>query len=243
MADASLALARAVQYEGVGTVEYLVDNEQNFYFLEMNTRLQVEHTVTEEIFGLDLVRLQIEVAGGQKLALQQKDLKPRGHAIQCRLYAEDPAQNFMPSPGKILFYEPAAGPGIRHDAGVTTGSDISLFYDPMMAKLVVWAETRALAIQKMQEALAEFRILGVAHNLAFLRRILTSDDFAQCRIHTQYLDQNLTALTPTSAPELLPAHLAAAALSEMQLAPKRDSEPASAWWQNGLTRQLRGKAS
>lgn len=190
MAEASLRLAEAVDYLGVGTLEYLVDDKQDFYFLEMNTRLQVEHTVTEMITGLDLVELQIRVAQGEKLALKQENICPNGHAIQCRIYAEDPENNFMPSPGKIEFFEPAEGPGIRHDTGVYDGAEISMFYDPMIAKLVAHATTRDRAIKKMQRALREYRISGPAHNIGFLQTLLATPEFCQARGHTQFIDQH-----------------------------------------------------
>lgn len=201
MAKASLSLAAAVDYQGVGTLEYLVDAKQDFYFLEMNTRLQVEHTVTEMITGLDLVELQIEVAQGKKLSLQQDEIKPNGHAIQCRIYAEDPANNFMPSPGKISFFEPAEGPGVRHDTGVYDGAEISMYYDPMIAKLVAHATTRDRAIQKMLRALGEYRISGPAHNIAFLRTLLTTPEFQDGKGHTQFIDSK-PALTQPATTDL-----------------------------------------
>ena len=187
MAEASLRLAKAVDYHGVGTVEYLLDEKQNFYFLEMNTRLQVEHTVTEMVTGLDLVRLQILIAQGEALP-SQETIQRRGHAIQCRIYAEDPYQNFLPCPGTLTFYEPPEGPGIRHDTGVVAGSKIPVDYDPLIAKLVVHAETREFAIQKMLRALSEYKLGGVTSNLEFLRTLISSKEFSQRKIHTQFLD-------------------------------------------------------
>ena len=202
MAESSLRLAAAVDYLGVGTLEYLVDDKQDFYFLEMNTRLQVEHTVTEMITGLDLVELQIRVAQGEKLSLKQSEIRPGGHAIQCRIYAEDPQNNFMPSPGRIHFFEPPEGPGIRHDTGVYDGAEISMFYDPMIAKLVAHASTRERAIAKMLRALGEYRISGPAHNIAFLRTLLCTPEFGKARGHTQFIDQHpeLTQPRPTDLP-------------------------------------------
>lgn len=190
MAKAALSLAKEVGYVGVGTVECLVDQQQNFYFLEMNTRLQVEHTVTEMITGIDLVRLQIEIARGNKMPLSQGDVKGRGHAIECRIYAEDPEKNFMPSPGKILGFEAPEGPGIRHDTGIYAGAEITIYYDPMISKLIVHAENREQAIAKMLRALSEFEVNGPKNNLAFLRTLLKDEEFCQGRGHTQYIDQN-----------------------------------------------------
>lgn len=196
MAEASLRLADAVDYHGVGTVEYLVDDALDFYFLEMNTRLQVEHTVTEMITGLDLVELQIRVAQGEKLDFEQDQIRPNGHAIQCRIYAEDPENNFMPSPGRIEFFEPAEGPGIRHDTGVHDGAEISMHYDPMIAKLVAHANTRERAIARMLRALGEYRISGPAHNIAFLRTLLDTPEFRGAAGHTQFIDTHPELMHP-----------------------------------------------
>lgn len=190
MAQASLNLADEVDYLGVGTIEYLVDDEQNFYFLEMNTRIQVEHTVTEMITGLDLVRMQIQVAQGLELSQCQEDILPRGHAIQCRIYAEDPERNFMPSPGTIEFLEPPEGAGIRHDSGVHSGSEIPIHYDPMIAKLVVYSSTRDLAIEKMLRALSEYKLSGVTNNIGFLKHLVGSEVFRKSEVHTQYIDHH-----------------------------------------------------
>ncbi len=242
MAAASLRLAKAVNYLGVGTLEFLVDAEQNFYFLEMNTRLQVEHTVTEQILDLDLVRLQIQVAQGEKLTLVQEKLKPRGHAVQCRIYAEDATQNFMPSPGRIVALQEPVGEGVRVDTGVVLGSVIPIYYDPMIAKLIVWDTTRDLAILKMQNALQNFCVLVVTTNINFLHKIIQSEDFKKMQIHTQYLDQHLTALVqnlqPSEIPDVVKVALALSAMRQSQVnAPQM---PVSDWWQAGLSLQLRG---
>lgn len=215
MAKAALNLAKEVGYRGVGTIECLVDQEQNFYFLEMNTRLQVEHTVTEMVTGLDLVRLQIEIASGDKLKIAQKDIVPRGHAIECRVYAEDPENGFIPSPGKIHAFHAPEGPGVRHDTGIYAGAEISIYYDPMISKLIVHAESRELAIDKMLRALKEFEINGPRNNLNFLRALLDDATFRQGDGHTQYIDQTplLAKPKPTDMPwEMI---LAAAAWDDM----------------------------
>lgn len=190
MAEASLRLAKNVNYSGVGTLEYMVDEDENFYFLEMNTRLQVEHPVSELITGVDLVALQISIGQGEKLPISQDDLKIRGHAIECRLYAEDPENNFFPSPGKIQWLQVPEGPGIRHDAAVYAGYEIPIFYDPMIAKLVVYAQDRDLAIKKMQSALNEYEIGGFKNNLNFLRTLAGLKEFATGDVYTRYIDEN-----------------------------------------------------
>jgi len=188
MTDAAMRLVKEVDYRGVGTIEFLVDDDQNVYFLEMNTRLQVEHPITELITGLDLVRLQIEIGEGQELSLKQSDITMRGHAIEVRLYAEDPENNFFPSPGTIEWMTVPEGPGIRHDTGVYEGAEIPIFYDPLIAKLVVWGSSRPEAIQRMRRALREYEIGGFKNNIPFLRTILEHEDFAKARIHTSYID-------------------------------------------------------
>lgn len=240
MAEVSLKLTDEVAYLGVGTIEYLVDQEQNFYFLEMNTRLQVEHTVTEEVLGLDLVRLQVAVAQGEKLTLTKESLQTQGHAIQCRLYAEDPMQNFMPSPGEIVHYVEPKAPGVRCDSGVRAGSEISIYYDPMIAKLIVYASTRAVAIQKMQLALQEFQVLGVKHNLEFLSEIIKSDVFKNCEIHTQFLEKNKEQFLPKVKKEVPLVAKAAAALFFMAQTKVRTVPSATnTWWQKGVDTQLK----
>lgn len=190
MTAAALSLAKEVGYSGVGTVEFLVDDDQNFYFLEMNTRLQVEHPVTELITGLDLVQLQIEIGQGMPFSLKQEDIQARGCAIECRLYAEDPENNFFPSPGKIQWMTVPEGPGIRHDTGVYEGATIPIFYDPMIAKLVVWGATREKAISRMRRALDEYEVGGFKHNIAFLRQIMRHPDYIAGKTHTRFIDEH-----------------------------------------------------
>ncbi len=166
------AWLKASSYANAGTVEFLVDEERNFYFLEMNTRLQVEHPVTELVTGLDLVHLQIHVAQGEPLPFSQQDVHLRGHAIECRIYAEDPANGFFPSPGRITRLLQPAGPGIREDSGIYEGWTVPLDYDPMLSKLVAYAPTREAAIARMQRALDEYVIGGIRTNISLFRRIL-----------------------------------------------------------------------
>src|ERR671935_1050691 len=156
MGEAACRLARAAGYINAGTIEFLVDADRNFYFLEMNTRLQVEHPVTEMVTGIDLVHEQLRVAAGEPLGYDQSAVQPRGYAIECRVYAEDPANNFLPSTGRLSGYRPPAGPGVRVDSGVEQDATISVYYDPMVAKLIVWAADRPRGLERMARALREF---------------------------------------------------------------------------------------
>src|SRR5260221_2828557 len=191
MGAVAVQAAKSARYTNAGTVEFLVDANRNFYFLEMNTRLQVEHPVTELITGLDLVHMQLRVAAGEKLPFRQQDINLRGHAIECRIYAEDPANNFFPSPGKITRLLRPSGPGVREDSGVYEGWTVPLDYDPMLAKLIVHAPDRASAIARMRRALDEYFIGGIKTNLPLFRRILEHPDFAAARIDTGFLDRLL----------------------------------------------------
>ncbi len=172
MGETAVRLAQAAKYTNAGTVEFLVDAERNFYFLEMNTRLQVEHPVTELVTGLDLVHLQIEITEGKPLPFAQKDVQLRGHAIECRIYAEDPDNEFFPSPGRITQLIQASGPGIREDCGIYEGWTVPLDYDPILSKLIAYAPTRAMAIERMLRALGEYHVGGIATNVSLFRRIL-----------------------------------------------------------------------
>ena len=188
MTEAAVAAARAVGYRNAGTIEFLVDGA-HFYFLEMNTRLQVEHPVTEQVTGLDLVRAQLLVANGEPLPWTQETIGQRGHAIEARLYAEDPAQGFLPQAGPLTRYREAQRPGIRVDSGVVEGGEVSIYYDPMIAKVIATAETRPLAIVRLCAALREFEIAGIKTNRAFLLKILGSDAFRDGAIDTAFLDR------------------------------------------------------
>ena len=193
MGQVAVQAAKSAGYTNAGTVEFLVDDRKNFYFLEMNTRLQVEHPVTEMVTGLDLVHLQLRIASGEKLPLRQEDVSIRGHAIECRIYAEDPDNNFFPSPGKIKQLLQPAGPGIREDAGVYEGWTVPLDYDPMLSKLIAYAPDRTAAIARMRRALDEYFISGIKTNLSLFRRLLEHPDFIAARIDTGFLDRLLTA--------------------------------------------------
>ncbi|WP_183792428.1 acetyl-CoA carboxylase biotin carboxylase subunit [Tunturiibacter gelidoferens] len=191
MGEAAVRLAISAGYVNAGTVEFLVDDAENFYFLEMNTRLQVEHPVTEMVTGLDLVHLQLRVAMGEPLALTQEDVRLRGHAIECRIYAEDPENHFFPSPGLITRLIQPSGPGIREDCAVYEGWNVPLDYDPMLSKLVAFAPTREQAIDRMLRALEEYVIGGIKTNIGLFRRILMDEDFRAARIDTGYLERLL----------------------------------------------------
>ncbi len=192
MTSAAAAIARGVGYTNAGTIEFLLDDGGAFYFLEMNTRLQVEHPITEMVTGVDLVRWQIRIARGEPLAVNpERLLRADGHAIECRIYAEDPDNNFLPSPGRILSLRAPAGPGIRDDSGATSGLDVPIFYDPMISKLVAWAEDRPSAIARMRRALGEYLVTGIKTTLPFFTWLLEQPEFLAGRFHTAYLDDLL----------------------------------------------------
>jgi acetyl-CoA carboxylase biotin carboxylase subunit len=195
LCESATSLCRAVGYESAGTVEFLVDPDRRFYFLEMNTRLQVEHPVTELITGVDLVRWQLLVAQGERLPLAQEQIQRRGAAIQCRVYAEDPVK-FLPSPGTITSLRAPAGPGVRDDSGVTAGSVISVHYDPMISKLCVWAADRPAAIERMRRALAEYHVGGIRTNLPFHRLVMRHPAFLEGDYDTGFIDKHKADLTP-----------------------------------------------
>ena len=187
MGQAAVKAALAAGYFNAGTVEFLVDADRNFYFLEMNTRLQVEHPVTEMVAGVDLVRLQIEIARGARLGLRQEDVEWRGSAIECRVYAEDPENQFFPSAGKIAHYAEPAGPGVRVDSGVYAGWTVPLEYDPMLAKLIAWADTREHAAARLRRALSEYHVMGIRTNIAFFGELLRDREFLAGQLDTGFL--------------------------------------------------------
>jgi 3-methylcrotonyl-CoA carboxylase alpha subunit len=191
MGAAAVAAARAVGYVNVGTVEFIVTQEGDFYFLEMNTRLQVEHPVTELVYGVDLVKLQFAIADGQPLPFTQDEIAPRGHAIECRLYAEDAAGGFLPATGTLLRFEPPRAPGVRVDSGVATGDVIGIHYDPLLAKIIVHDRTRADAIARLSTALRETVVLGMTTNRDFLRALLAQGAFAAGRIDTGWIEREM----------------------------------------------------
>jgi propionyl-CoA carboxylase alpha chain len=213
MGEQAVALAKAVQYKSAGTVEFIVDKNRNFYFLEMNTRLQVEHPVTELITGLDLVELMIRVAAGEKLPFTQKDVKLEGWAVEARVYAEDPFRNFLPSTGRLVKYrEPKPGKDVRVDTGVFEGGEISMFYDPMIAKLCTYGKDRLHAIDRMRRALDEFYVRGVSHNVPFLAALMAHPRFREGRLTTNFIAEEFKGgFTAKHLPPRDPAVLAAVA--------------------------------
>jgi acetyl-CoA carboxylase biotin carboxylase subunit len=191
MGEAAVRLARVGGYVNAGTVEFLVDAHLNFYFLEVNTRLQVEHPVTEQVTGLDLVKLQIAIAAGHRLPFAWETITPRGHAMEVRLYAEDPDNNFFPSPGKIISRRVPSGPGIRVDEGVYSGWTVPMEYDPLLSKLIAWGNSREETISRLRRVLDEYTVAGIKTNTTLFRRILSDPDFLRAEIHTKWLDELL----------------------------------------------------
>ncbi|MBI9072072.1 MAG: acetyl-CoA carboxylase biotin carboxylase subunit [Melioribacteraceae bacterium] len=188
MGEIAILATKACNYKNAGTIEFILDDTGNFYFLEMNTRLQVEHPITEMITGLDLVAKQIKIAQGE--SIEDLVINRRGAAIECRIYAEDPENNFMPSPGKLEVYTIPAGFGVRNDTGVYSGYTIPMEYDPMISKLIVYAEDRARAIEKMQRALGEIHVLGIKTNISYLRKIILTDNFKEGKVNTQFIEEH-----------------------------------------------------
>ena len=202
MGEVAVEVAKAAGYTNAGTVEFLVDGKKNFYFLEMNTRLQVEHPVTELTTGLDLVHLQIRISAGEKLPFNQADVAIRGHAIECRIYAEDPDNNYFPSPGKITVLLQPSGPGIRGDSGVYEGWNVPMEYDPLLAKLIGYGSDREQAIMRLERALNEYFVAGIKTNISLFRRILKDVDFRAGKLDTGYLDRLLATSEQPSTPKV-----------------------------------------
>jgi acetyl-CoA carboxylase biotin carboxylase subunit len=250
LGKAALAIVRASNYHSLGTVEFLLDSSGEFYFLEMNTRLQVEHPVTEEVYGVDLVQEQIQLALGEPLSFRQEDLIPRGHAIECRVYAEDPLRNFAPSPGRISLWVRPGGPGVRLDSGVMAESVVPLDYDPMLAKLIVWAPDRVTSIKRLYGALSEFQVRGVATTLTLFRALVGMDAFHTADFHTGFLDQllksgDLEKLHGLQDPEAEQAAIMAASCLATASARRLPDDlfahgDESPWWNEG-TRLLHGR--
>jgi acetyl-CoA carboxylase biotin carboxylase subunit len=243
MGEAAVRLARAGGYINAGTVEFLVDANLNFYFLEVNTRLQVEHPVTEQVTGLDLVKLQIAIAAGHRLPFAWESITPRGHAMEVRLYAEDPDNNFFPSPGKIISSHAPSGPGIRLDEGVYEGWTVPNDYDPLLSKLVAWGNSREETISRLRRALDEYAITGIKTNAGLFRRILSEPDFLRGEIHTRWLDLLLTrqkhAIADDHSNAADAAAIAAALWQSSQsqkLSPPQSVEPAPSRWKNEARR-------
>jgi acetyl-CoA carboxylase biotin carboxylase subunit len=249
MGEAAVRLARAGRYTNAGTIEFLVDADRNFYFLEVNTRLQVEHPVTEQVTGLDLVKLQIRIAAGDALPLRQDEVHLRGHAMECRLYAEDPENNFFPSPGKIVDRRVPSGPGIRLDDGVYAGWTVPAEYDPLLGKLIAWGNDRTETLARLRRALEEYFITGIRTNVSLFRRVLADPEFIRGEFHTRWLDERLLARREASRAEasenaLEDAALLAAALWHVSrngasaAAEPPAAEAASRWKIEGRREQL-----
>jgi acetyl-CoA carboxylase biotin carboxylase subunit len=249
MGEAAVRLAREAGYTNAGTAEFLVDANRNFYFLEVNTRLQVEHPVTEAVTGLDLVELQLRVAAGEQLPITQQDVTLRGHAMECRIYAEDPENHFFPSPGKIISWRPPHGPGIRLDEGVYSGWTVPADYDPLLAKLIASGASRTEVIARLQRGLSEFQITGIRTNTVLFEKILADAAFQEGAIHTRWLDERLASLLPAhvsdaeSPSEALEIKVAmiAAVLWHVGQAKSANEEPArsvSRWRDDGRREQI-----
>jgi acetyl/propionyl-CoA carboxylase alpha subunit len=220
-----------VNYYSAGTIECLMGPDREFYFLEMNTRLQVEHPVTEMVWGIDLVKEQLRIAQGGELTVRQEDLRPKGHAIECRIYAEDPAKRFAPSPGLIRYINLPQGPGVRNENGVYSGYNVPVFYDPMLSKLIAHAETREAAIARMKRALTEYRVEGIQTTIPFFSFLMDHDDFRAARFDTGFIDRLLPELDLEHSTDegVVDAAIAAAAIfayeetQSVRLPEERDS--------------------
>jgi len=188
MGEAAVALAKGCRYQNAGTAEFLVDTDRNFYFLEINARLQVEHPVTELTTGIDLVKSQLRIAAGESLSLRQEEVQPRGHAIECRIYAEDPTNRFAPFPGRITLYRPPGAPGIRNDSGVYEGFEVPIYYDPLISKLVAWGKDRPEAISRMRQALQDYLVAGIKTTVSFLFEVMSDPRFVEGDMDTTFID-------------------------------------------------------
>ncbi len=244
MGEAAVRISKRVGYTNAGTVEFIVDEKRDFYFLEMNTRLQVEHPVTELVTGIDIVKEQLRIAAGHRLSLRQEDIRPSGHAIECRIYAEDPYNSFLPSAGRITRLRLPEGPGIRNDSGIFEGWDVSVYYDPLLAKLIVWGKDRKEAIERAQRALSEYLIEGIATTIPFHKWIMRQREFHTGDIDATFIDRKFLTAAPDKRPGFLEAALIAAALdvfenSRKAFVPGGNSKtaPSTAWKLHGRLRK------
>lgn len=242
MCELAVKTAREIGYTNAGTMEFLVDDQQHFYFLEMNTRLQVEHPVTEMVTGVDIVKEQIRIASGNSLSWKQTDIHFRGAAIECRIYAEDPDRNFMPSPGKIEGLRTPGGPGIRDDSGIYEGFEVPIFYDPILAKLIAWAPTRPEAIHRMTRALEEYQVLGIKTAIPFYQRILHHPDFVKGNVTTAFLNSILSD-EPAHAQVMQDIAMIAAAIHEYERAGAAAESVAPAFTRESRWKMLGRKES
>jgi acetyl-CoA carboxylase, biotin carboxylase subunit len=246
MTSAAVAVARTVNYTNAGTIEFLLDPGGEFFFLEMNTRLQVEHPITEMVTGVDLVQWQVRIARGEKLTLDADTLlTPQGHAIECRIYAEDPDNGFLPSPGRIQRLRVPDGPGVRDDSGMYEGGEVPIFYDPMISKLAAWGETRSQALARMRRALAEYEVRGIKTTIPFFEWVLHDQDFVAGRFDTGFIDRKLGARNgdPLRVPDEEHQEFAAIAAALAQIARARETaaapSDASRWRATGRVEALR----
>jgi acetyl-CoA carboxylase biotin carboxylase subunit len=247
LTGAAVAVARQVGYTNAGTIEFLLDADGSFYFLEMNTRLQVEHPITEMVTGVDLVQWQIRIARGERLTLDPEVLlAPRGHAVECRVYAEDPDNGFLPSPGRIVRLRVPQGPGVRDDSGATEGLEVPIFYDPLVSKLITWGDDRGHALARMKRALAEYEVVGIRTTIPFFQWVLDDADFLAARFDTTFIDRALADRhgTPfqTATPDEEDLAAVAAALHTVLRVQVRASEPIappSRWRQQARLESLR----
>src|SRR3989454_4544506 len=251
MSEAATAAAGAVGYVGAGTIEFLLGSGGEFYFLEMNTRLQVEHPVTELVYGVDIVREQLRIAAGKPMRVHGGTLNPRGHAIECRITSEDPFNDFLPATGVLTYLRVPSGPGVRWDGGVEQGNEVTLFYDPLLAKLIVWGDTREIAIRRMRRALRELVIVGLPTSQAFHLRVMEEPRFRRGEVDSTYLERVGSELLAQQAPAELARPLAAVAalLAEERRAAAHPPAPSdgrggreSAWVQTARRENLRGGA-
>jgi len=214
MGEAAVKVVKSCDYSSAGTVEFLLDKNGNHYFLEMNTRIQVEHPITEAVVGVDLVVEQIKVAAGAHLSFNQDDLRQVGHAIECRVYAEDATNNFLPAAGTVHYLKEPSGPGIRIDSGIYSGAEVSVYYDPILSKLIAWGPNREAARKRMMKALSEYVVLGVTNQIDYLRDVLNHKEFIEGRTYTNFIPTHMADWEPRgSSDESLPLILAAGALS------------------------------
>jgi acetyl-CoA carboxylase biotin carboxylase subunit len=241
MGESAVRIARTCGYQNAGTIEFLVDAQGNYYFLEMNTRLQVEHPVTEMVTGIDLVKEQFRIASGEKLGIRQEDIRWTGHALECRVYAEDPQNDFFPSPGRITVLKTPSGPGVRDESGIYEGWTVPVFYDPLLSKLVTWGRDRAEAINRMQRALGEYQISGIRTNLSFFRSILAHEKFLAGELATDFIDKHfLQTSDGLESPALQEVAVIAAVIHASQgLARPTAATQESAWKRDGRLDSLR----
>ena len=237
MGEAAIKAAKVTNYHSTGTVEFLYQDGE-FFFLEMNTRLQVEHGVTEMVCGVDLVKWQIRIANGEELSLAQKDIKQRGHSIECRIYAEDPSRNFLPTPGYVRKLSLPIGPGIRNDVGIVEGQEVSSSYDPLLSKLVVWDSNRADAIDKMNYALGNFVVLGLITNQPFLKEVISNGDFVKGNFDTNFISENFSEWNLNDVPlEAIVSALLSSKSSSVNAISNDEKLISSPWNQKGHWRQ------